>query len=201
MDRRLRLLERRARTDLALRDRVQWTRGRAGDLQLQLAALLGDPEALRLLRVEASPPDLWRWVGCLFGQGHQAAARACVAAARPLLDWATRTLDGSAGALVDCVQTAQAWIDCPCEQHAAEALAAARAAVGLRWDPAMVSAPAAWVPAGWQHGPHGYLPGGLRGASSLLPVARAVRCAALATGARYSDAVITGVGDAADLLG
>lgn len=136
-DARLRQLERDAATgDLTARARLLNERLRVGDLaadRLQLAAYLGDAAAEEALgKRPLVPPTITvgRWVRGLARAADgryptwaaEAYARAAAAAARATLPcFAGRDPAGA----VRAVEALEAWIACPCDEHARASAAAA----------------------------------------------------------------------------
>lgn len=119
-DERLRRLERAAADDPEAR--VQWLKARVrlGDLtplRLWLAAHLGEPAAVGALGHDDPPASFRDWVLILTGGGKETCVRAALAAAR------LAAIGGSAGEALDAVE---AWVECPCRDHARAAGAAAR---------------------------------------------------------------------------
>jgi hypothetical protein len=99
--------------------------------RFELACYVGSPLAIEVLEGSGEPlPDVdaevGDWVRGLGYWGKEAVVRAAVAAARPLLPrWEARQPDELRPA--EALAAADAWVACPCETHAARALAAAQA--------------------------------------------------------------------------
>lgn len=135
-DERRRRLEREAAAgDLAAASALLAERLRAGDLpedRLRLAAHLGDPAAAQALgREPLAPPTITvsRWVrglserreGAWAPWAREAFARAAAAAARNTLGCFR---DDARAAAARGVEALEAWIACPCDEHARAAAAA-----------------------------------------------------------------------------
>jgi hypothetical protein len=99
--------------------------------RFELACYVGHPLAVELLASagETLPEvdaDLGAWVRGLGYWGKEAAVRGAVAAARTALP-AWEAGHPQERRPLQAVEAADAWLGCPCEQHAARALAAAQA--------------------------------------------------------------------------
>jgi hypothetical protein len=122
-DERMRELERAAAGgEVEARSRLLRERVRSGDLdaeRLALAAHVGDPAAVLASDAEPERLELMGWVMALDRWGREACVRAVVAAARTVL----ATWGGRSSAVL--LGAAEAWLRCPCAEHAALAEQAA----------------------------------------------------------------------------
>lgn len=133
-DARLRSLERDATNDPAAETRLLRERLRAGTLteqDLRLAAYLGHAPAAEAIGERPFPPgvrDLQARLIGLYDHGLEAALRAQVALARTFLPQfeAERPGDRRPHAALEAVE---AWISCPCEEHAGPCVLASEPAL------------------------------------------------------------------------
>ena len=121
----------RAFADPVDRVRERLRLGLLDPARLQLACYLEHPVSAELLRQGGEPPpptepELEAWAQGLAYWGKPVAVRAAAAAARATLPlWTAGQPDEPRPARA--VAAADAWLDCPCEAHAALALEAAQA--------------------------------------------------------------------------